>query len=84
VAGTDNHRQDGHGIPVSHILDGTARLGLRQDGHVLIHEGALFSNPLPTPMADDAHWLRLPQANFRHVDMSFPEGGYDAIRPHLH
>ena len=52
--------------------------------NVLIHEGALFSNPLPTPMADDAPWPRLPQANFRHVDMSFSEGGYDAIRPHLH
>ena len=66
------------------VVDGSARPGLLQDGHVLIHEGALFSNPLPTPMADDGPWLLLPQANFRHVDNSFPEGGYDAIRPHLH
>ena len=56
------------------LVDGHARLGLRQGEHVLIHEGDLVSNPLPTPMADDAHWLRLPQANCPHVDMSFSEG----------
>ena len=66
------------------MRDGCARLGLRQDERILIHEGSLFSNPLPTPMADDAPWLRLPQASFRHLDMSFSEGGCDAIRPHLH
>ena len=63
---------------------GYARPGLRRNERILIHEGALFSNPLPTPMADDVPWPRLPQTNFRRMDMSLSEGDYDAIRPHLH
>jgi hypothetical protein len=51
------------------MFEGMARLGLRQDEQVLIHEGDLFSNTLPTPTADDAHWFRLPEANCRHVNM---------------
>ena len=38
----------------------SARPGLRRDERILIHEGDLVSNLLPTSMADDAHWLRLP------------------------
>jgi hypothetical protein len=51
-------------------FEGMARPGLRRDEHILIHEGDLFSDPLPTPTADYAHWLRLPEANCRHVNMS--------------
>jgi 2-keto-4-pentenoate hydratase/2-oxohepta-3-ene-1,7-dioic acid hydratase in catechol pathway len=42
------------------LLDGTARLGLRQDEQVLIYEGDLFSNHLPTGQkldVQDAEWL---------------------------
>ena len=42
------------------VVDGTARLGLRQDGQILIHEGDLFSNPAPTGQqlkVEDAEWL---------------------------
>ena len=42
------------------LLDGTARLGLRQDEHILIHDGDLFPNPLPTGQklaVKDAEWL---------------------------
>ncbi|MGD2011349.1 MAG: fumarylacetoacetate hydrolase family protein [Desulfobacterales bacterium] len=42
------------------LLDGTARLGLRQDEQILIYEGDLFANPLPTGQkldVQDADWL---------------------------
>ncbi|MGD8269475.1 MAG: DUF2437 domain-containing protein, partial [Desulfobacterales bacterium] len=42
------------------LLDGTARLGLRQDGDILIHEAELFANPVPTGQkldVQDAEWL---------------------------
>ena len=42
------------------MFEGMARLGLRQDEHILIYEGDLFSNPLPTGQklnVKDAEWL---------------------------
>jgi hypothetical protein len=42
------------------LLDGKARLGLRQDEQILIYEGDLFANPLPTGQkldVQDAEWL---------------------------
>jgi 2-keto-4-pentenoate hydratase/2-oxohepta-3-ene-1,7-dioic acid hydratase in catechol pathway len=42
------------------MFDGTARLGLRQDEHVLIHEGSLFANPVATGQrvkVEEAEWL---------------------------
>ena len=42
------------------VVDGTARPGLRQDGHILVHEGDLFANPVPTGEkvdAEQAEWL---------------------------
>ena len=42
------------------LVDGTARLGLRQDEHVLIYEGDLFAAPMPTGQQvklDEAEWL---------------------------
>ena len=42
------------------LLDGKARLGLRQDEHILIHEGTLFDNGGPTGQrvqVDEAEWL---------------------------
>ena len=42
------------------LVDGTARLGLRQDEHVLIYEGDLFAAPVPTGQQvklDEAEWL---------------------------
>ena len=42
------------------VVDGSARPGLRQDGHILVHEGDLFANPVPTGEkvdAEQAEWL---------------------------
>jgi 2-keto-4-pentenoate hydratase/2-oxohepta-3-ene-1,7-dioic acid hydratase in catechol pathway len=42
------------------LVNGTARPGLRQDGHILIHEGDLFANAVPTGEtvdAEQAEWL---------------------------
>jgi 2-keto-4-pentenoate hydratase/2-oxohepta-3-ene-1,7-dioic acid hydratase in catechol pathway len=42
------------------VFDGSDRLGLRQDGHILIHEGDLFGKPVPTGKkvhAEEAEWL---------------------------
>ena len=42
------------------VVDGTARLGLRQGEQVLIQEGSLFGNPVPTGQrvkVDEAEWL---------------------------
>ncbi len=42
------------------LLDGTARLGLRQDEQILIYEGDLFANPVATGQklqVQEAEWL---------------------------
>jgi 2-keto-4-pentenoate hydratase/2-oxohepta-3-ene-1,7-dioic acid hydratase in catechol pathway len=42
------------------VVDGNARLGLRQDEHILIYEGDLFANPKPTGQqlkVEEAEWL---------------------------
>jgi 2-keto-4-pentenoate hydratase/2-oxohepta-3-ene-1,7-dioic acid hydratase in catechol pathway len=42
------------------LVDGTARLGLRQGEHVLIYEGDLFASPVPTGQQvklDEVEWL---------------------------
>jgi 2-keto-4-pentenoate hydratase/2-oxohepta-3-ene-1,7-dioic acid hydratase in catechol pathway len=42
------------------LVNGTARPGLRQDGRILIHEGDLFANAVPTGEtvdAEQAEWL---------------------------
>ncbi len=42
------------------LVDGTARLGLRQGEHVLIYEGDLFDNPVSTGQQvklDEVEWL---------------------------
>jgi 2-keto-4-pentenoate hydratase/2-oxohepta-3-ene-1,7-dioic acid hydratase in catechol pathway len=42
------------------LLDGKARLGLRQDEHILIHDGDLFSSPAPNGQSvaiEKANWL---------------------------
>lgn len=42
------------------IFEGSVRLGLRQDEHILIHEGDLFANPAATGQrvnVDEAKWL---------------------------
>ncbi|TWU04200.1 Ureidoglycolate lyase [Symmachiella macrocystis] len=42
------------------LVDGSPHLGLRQDEHILIHEGDLFANPVPTGREVDvaeAEWL---------------------------
>jgi 2-keto-4-pentenoate hydratase/2-oxohepta-3-ene-1,7-dioic acid hydratase in catechol pathway len=42
------------------VVDGSARLGLRQDEHILIHEGNLFANPVSTGQrvkVEEAEWL---------------------------
>jgi 2-keto-4-pentenoate hydratase/2-oxohepta-3-ene-1,7-dioic acid hydratase in catechol pathway len=42
------------------LFEGKAHLGLRQDEHILIHEGDLFPGPAPTGQrlnAGDAEWL---------------------------
>jgi 2-keto-4-pentenoate hydratase/2-oxohepta-3-ene-1,7-dioic acid hydratase in catechol pathway len=42
------------------VVDGNARLGLRQDEQILIHQGDLFANPVPTSQqlkVEEAEWL---------------------------
>ena len=42
------------------VVDGCARFGLRQDEHILLYEGDLFANPVPTGQqlkVDEAEWL---------------------------
>lgn len=42
------------------VVDGTARLGLRQDEQILIHEGNMFASAVPTGQqlnVEDAEWL---------------------------